>query len=183
VRLFPGIFAGLLASVTVVAAFACVVAVVRPGADETTSLPSRVAPESVGRPLRIPAAPTAAPKLDVVPAARALSGPAVLVAPHRAATPRQAERAPASVPQSTDAPKSSAAPEPPREATPAPSESPAAGPAPEQQQQQQRRQNPVAAVAQNTTAAAARAVEPVSPQIAATVEQTGDRVADLLGPP
>ena len=92
-RLFPGIFAGLLASVTVVAAFACVVAVVRPGADETTSLPSRVAPESVGRPLRIPAAPTAAPKLDVVPAARALSGPAVLVAPHRAATPRQERRA------------------------------------------------------------------------------------------
>ena len=62
-----------------------------------------------------------------------------------------------------------------RGTAPAPSETPAAEP-------QQRRQNPVAAVVQSTTTTAARAVEPVSPQVAATVQQTGETVAGLVGP-
>ena len=175
-RPFPGILAGVLASISLVAAFACALAIIGPAANERTPLPSRVTTEPKEPALRLPAASATAPQLDVVPAARALS----VAIPRAASRIHIATPAPAHAVDAAPAPVTKPAPAAPAAPTPgaptpaaAATETPSpaiAAPSPPPARQP----SPVAAVAHN----AATVVEPVSPEAAATVQQ----VADLVGP-
>jgi hypothetical protein len=179
------VLAGLLASAAVAGGFVCAVAVVNPGGGPAPRWPAsrssqaaslsmpRVAPGPADRARAFTPVLTPSPAVTArVPAARPR---AATVTP--AAAPVVSTPAPAA---SQPAPAAPARPTP-TPAAPAPADpTPAPAPTPQPLQPLRHAAGQTVAVAAHTVA---RTVAPVSPPVAATVQQTGDTLAQLVSGP